>query len=24
MDKVLAQLLETCGLSAEYANYMKK
>ena len=24
MDKVLAQLLETCGLSGEYANYMKK
>jgi len=24
MDKVLAQLLESCGLSAEYANYMKK
>jgi len=24
MDKVLAQLLETCGLSGEYTNYMKK
>ena len=24
MDKVLALLLETCGLSAEYTNYMKK
>ena len=24
MDKVLALLLETCGLSGEYANYMKK
>ena len=24
MDKVLAQLLETCGLSVEYTNYMKK
>ena len=24
MDKVLAQLLEICGLSGEYTNYMKK
>ena len=24
MDKVLAQLLETCGLSGEYTNYIKK
>ena len=24
MDKVLALLLETCGLSGEYTNYMKK
>ena len=24
MDKVLAQLLETCELSGEYTNYMKK